>query len=383
MILQCDNIIQWEHETGILSYNQIPGFLPVELEILDQNVRFWYEITGRQSLEDYLSRRQADHKLLKRLFEALEQVCVTVENYLLEESGILLEKEYIYLDFEQRQVEFVYLPGLGARIQDSFRTLMEQLLQRLNHDDKQAVAVAYEVYQKSLQGEIALPSILNSLLAPEGAGREAQRQTYDRQEEPREAVGTISEDGQALHSDPGEKAARAVQEEFYEAGTNILPKENRQSKALRLLPNALGEVPGLFKKRLGKKQGDTLSFAVEPQDAAQEPEITMHPTEILHLDEGARGVLMYQGMDGLSDLKIEKPIFLIGKNEQEVDGCIAMGCISRVHARIEQEQGEFYIEDLNSTNGTFLNGEPLEYHQKVQLKQRDRIAFGTAEYLFL
>ena len=44
---------------------------------------------------------------------------------------------------------------------------------------------------------------------------------------------------------------------------------------------------------------------------------------------------------------------------------------------------EFYMEDLNSTNGTFLNGEPLEYHQKVQLQQRDRIAFGTVEYLFL
>lgn len=161
MILQYDKVSEWNHETEILSYHQISGFLPIELEFFDQKVRFWYEITGRQSLEDYLSRRQADLKLLKRLFEAMEQVCSMVEDYLLEESGILLEKEYIYLDFEQRQVEFVYLPGLGASVQGSFRTLMEQLLQRLDHKDKQAVAVAYDVYQKSLQGEISLTEILN------------------------------------------------------------------------------------------------------------------------------------------------------------------------------------------------------------------------------
>lgn len=382
MILQYDKVSEWNHETEILSYHQISGFLPIELEFFDQKVRFWYEITGRQSLEDYLSRRQADLKLLKRLFEAMEQVCSMVEDYLLEESGILLEKEYIYLDFEQRQVEFVYLLGLGASVQGSFRTLMEQLLQRLDHKDKQAVAVAYDVYQKSLQGEISLTEILNGRLASEQMGWEmmTQKQANAEGEKSWEADSVLTKD---RHTPNTEQSEKAVREELYVVEENSVPKDSRQSKALRRLPNALSEVPGLLKKHLSKNQENASSFVVEPQDVMEESKATMHPTEILHLDEGARGVLMYQGVDGLLDLKIDKPSFLIGKNEQEVDGCIAVGCISRVHARIEKEQGEFYMEDLNSTNGTFLNGEPLEYHQKVQLQQRDRIAFGTVEYLFL
>ena len=42
----------------------------------------------------------------------------------------------------------------------------------------------------------------------------------------------------------------------------------------------------------------------------------------------------------------------------------------------------YYLEDLNSTNGTYLNGEPIAYHQQRRLCKNDRILFGAEEYLF-
>ena len=92
---------------------------------------------------------------------------------------------------------------------------------------------------------------------------------------------------------------------------------------------------------------------------------------------------MYRGTDGLSDISVQKESFLLGKKESEVDGVIDRGCISRVHARIESDGEGYYIEDMNSTNGTYLNGQPLEYHQKVRLKEGDNITFGTVEYRFI
>ena len=91
---------------------------------------------------------------------------------------------------------------------------------------------------------------------------------------------------------------------------------------------------------------------------------------------------MYQGAHGCGDIFIEGTEFLLGKNKEQVNGVIDARGVSRLHARIVREGGIYYIEDLNSTNGTYLNGVPLEYHQKMELCKDDHIRFGGEEYVF-
>lgn len=51
------------------------------------------------------------------------------------------------------------------------------------------------------------------------------------------------------------------------------------------------------------------------------------------------------------------------------------------HARIERQGNVFVVEDLGSTNGTFLNGEPLRGIQP--LHHGDRIRIGDSEFSYL
>src|ERR1700682_3961360 len=46
---------------------------------------------------------------------------------------------------------------------------------------------------------------------------------------------------------------------------------------------------------------------------------------------------------------------------------------SRVHARFTEENGAYFIEDLKSRHGVYVNGERVE---KRQLANSDRIDFG-------
>ncbi len=48
--------------------------------------------------------------------------------------------------------------------------------------------------------------------------------------------------------------------------------------------------------------------------------------------------------------------------------------VSRFHARITGEKDEYYLEDLGSGNGTFLNGKRLE--RRTRLKHDDRVKLG-------
>src|ERR1051325_5207820 len=47
--------------------------------------------------------------------------------------------------------------------------------------------------------------------------------------------------------------------------------------------------------------------------------------------------------------------------------------ISLMHARITRKDGEIYLKDLNSTNGTRVNGQPVS---EAKLRDQDRVKFA-------
>ncbi|MBP5773657.1 MAG: FHA domain-containing protein, partial [Eubacterium sp.] len=54
--------------------------------------------------------------------------------------------------------------------------------------------------------------------------------------------------------------------------------------------------------------------------------------------------------------------------------------VSRVHARLNYEMGVFTIEDLNSTNGTFVNEERLKSHEIKTIEKGDVIKLADLEF---
>jgi pSer/pThr/pTyr-binding forkhead associated (FHA) protein len=53
---------------------------------------------------------------------------------------------------------------------------------------------------------------------------------------------------------------------------------------------------------------------------------------------------------------------------------------SQIHARIYSRGGSYYVEDMNSTNGTFLNTRRL--NGEAELQHLDRIQVGDTEFRF-
>jgi pSer/pThr/pTyr-binding forkhead associated (FHA) protein len=52
--------------------------------------------------------------------------------------------------------------------------------------------------------------------------------------------------------------------------------------------------------------------------------------------------------------------------------------VSRLHCRLSAGATELQVEDLESTNGTFVNGERVE---RAALKSGDRLGVGEVEFL--
>ena len=74
----------------------------------------------------------------------------------------------------------------------------------------------------------------------------------------------------------------------------------------------------------------------------------------------------------LKELKIDQDEIIIGRdsgNDIQIDNV----AVSREHAKIIRGPNYYLIEDLNSTNGTFVNGKKIS---KKFLKEDDEISIG-------
>jgi len=79
---------------------------------------------------------------------------------------------------------------------------------------------------------------------------------------------------------------------------------------------------------------------------------------------------------------LEKNNFIINKKtvigrDPSSDICLALDYLSRQHVCLEPQNGRLFIEDLNSSNGTFVNGNKV---QKTELKPGDKIKLDVLTF---
>jgi len=70
---------------------------------------------------------------------------------------------------------------------------------------------------------------------------------------------------------------------------------------------------------------------------------------------------------------------IIGKNSKYCNILINDNAVSRIHAQIEKEEEKIYIKDLNSKNGTYLNGKKIARMKRRIIKSGDYIRVGKEE----
>lgn len=73
---------------------------------------------------------------------------------------------------------------------------------------------------------------------------------------------------------------------------------------------------------------------------------------------------------------------LVGKDKALVNHIITDASVSRMHARFFAEKETVWMQDLNSTNGTYHNGMRLSPNERVILEAEDEIGFGQAQFVF-
>ncbi len=101
---------------------------------------------------------------------------------------------------------------------------------------------------------------------------------------------------------------------------------------------------------------------------------------VIEEDHGMR--LLLHNADAGHTITVDKPEFTIGKKATAVDGLIPYSkFVGRTHCRIIKREKDFYVYDLESTNGTFVNEKIVEPENGVLLRDGDRLKIADIAFI--
>lgn len=344
-----------EYEIRMFEYNEVDGFLPLEVFVEDGEIHFGYEITGKQALGDLLEQQEIEKDLLRKILCECIHACRVAERYLLDENRILLNVDYIFLDNKTQKLHFCYLPGRDGNLKKSFRQLMEELLQKVNHEKEENVRIAYELYERTTEDNYSLLDLQAVFYEHSDIMLCERDKNLDREEKEDKISPDIAE--------------------------SILPKQAKtpvfKGKIQIKKEVVLSEVKGGFQKWIdAKKQG----ISYHPNRQSQEQELSETPEE---LPQGEQAKLLYLGQGKEEDFLIDSDKFWIGIQGGGANAQLGSQALEKIHAKLEKKKDGYYIEDMNTANGTMLNGELLAYKDTRRLQNGDRITFADVSYRFL
>lgn len=353
----------------ILGRCQIKGLLSCSLRYINGVAYLYYDISSRQNISYLYENHCITREWMKDFIWSLKQMRQELGRFLLDMGNILWYPDQIYQDLESNVFSFLYLPYYEG--ESSFMKLMEFWVEHIDYNDEALVDCVYRMYERlERNGEVYLQNqifddaeSLKDAKIPEVVCTVVEEKIVDEPENniSKDAILRESRKEEIRLPDVTVKSDRKGIRGILE-GKRSRNKKIREDYRQNMQQAMVGYAVAEEKQYEGKKYGQTIYI----EEMAQTGERT-------HRLLSVEGKLL---------VNLESDSLSIGKKKEGIGLVLNDSSVSRIHARITKREGYFWLEDLNSTNGTFHNGLRMQPYEKKRLDEGDEIRCGKSVVIF-
>jgi len=160
LVIDCDNM---SYKLQMLERNHIPGLLPLRIKENDGEKQLCYDITSRESFGSIAVSRTLRNEDVKAIVYSLSRILRSIDEYLLDCDDLVLDKDFIYVCSDDLDPRLCYLPGHGESFSAGLSNLLQDVLGMVDHNDHEAVVLAYSLYQESLKPGYVMEDLIRLL----------------------------------------------------------------------------------------------------------------------------------------------------------------------------------------------------------------------------
>jgi len=357
----------------------IKGLLPCTLRYINGLAYLYYDITSKQNVAQLYGKRVMSRQWVKDFCWSMEQIREELSRFLLDEQNILWYPGQVYQDLESNVFSFLFVPYYAG--DNGFGKMLEFMIEHIDYEDDKLVECVYKMYEQfeiggqdylqhqifkdaeMLEQEVAVMPVLND------ASRAEEIQQTDWVDEREAEILRETNYEQSVGEELKEKTIvveqKGMDKQNRKGIRDIFKAKKKKEK------ESIGEYQEAMQRSMN-------GYAVAENDVYEDWGKTIYIEET----ESTEKVYCLYTPQGSIVAKLDVDALVIGKRKGEADVVLEDMSISRMHAKIIKEGNDIYLEDLNSTNGTFKNGLRLKPYERRKLESEDEIMLGKKELIF-
>lgn len=370
----------------MITENNIKGHLSCRISYDGCKNILMYDVTNMISLSSMYENKYLELNDLNELFEDIKNIFAIGARHLLDDQYYYLNPQYIYKDMEEDEIKVLYIPVKIERNINRYYDLADFLLQRINRKDDSCIQLAYQFYRMSSSETFSIPMFLNIIEKETTLNRKHVSIQIEKPIEP--VIENIGDKEETARIKLGVPLVITVIELLFIALYYVVFKRGIYSIYSLIITVFMGIVSfylwisELCKFVINKKENEivmpTEPVTVEEYWSDEETVLLQDNTAVIKEAENDSGCRLEWKENGVQKKhEIKKYPIIIGKMSGEVDCFINDTSISRLHAKIVKRGNEIILFDLNSTNGTFIDGIRLQAGQEKVIYQDSKIKLGN------
>lgn len=416
MLIKTEKLDVGDYRIKMLCNNRISGMIPLTLREFNNNIYIYYDISGKISLTGKFTENKIKADDIRKLMYNLQTVIESAKEYMLSIDKIVLDMDLVFISSNKDKIEFCYYPDKTENFTESLHSMLNKIIELADHTDRETVIISYGLQKMTLEENITI----NEMLAFLG---KYNKKESDKASKTNEGVintfrhigkeqgnnrcecgnGNI-EDGLPFETWVKKRGKGAKMENTTSReGKTIQESKTIKNHAVKdiLTTGWIQKIKQTFVRKRNyenieeMKASEKMDIYMEETDSNldvseffEEKSIDMESyrdieeTVLLKTVFPSKGIILKCSDEERAQTIIpnEYPC-IVGKSRRSSDCIIEDKTISRVHMRINEEEDGYYIEDLNSTNGTYLNGEKIKPHQLEKINIGDIIKLAEIEYV--
>lgn len=350
----------------MFSYRTIPGFVPMEIEWVDEKKQYVYDVTGMIRLSEYLKREDTGRQKVKHIMECILSLPKKIEEYLLDGNGVRIEPDCVFIEPHSEEICGVYYPENDLYGLPAYASIAEYIMEYMNQKDSELAFFVYGLHKRLKEPGTTLESLYEYM----------NTEIQVKQKEEKIEV-------EVLGASPKDRWMPVLQKENFEKFRYAIPLG---IMAIGVLIPFILYISGWFDLAVSgstdwvKVAGATVFFVGVALYGAwklwpnKEEGITWEETSSLSVC-----LISCQGKE--EPVPLTHFPFSIGSESGRVDGVLHARGISKIHARFILEGDVVFLQDEESANGTFYNDTRLVPWQKTRVEDGDLLRFGDGEYV--
>ena len=355
MIFRDCEVDESDYQFQMLMYNNIEGLIPVSIKKINDHQELYYDITSKVSMQTMYAKKGITGSEVYQFLQSLNLLAEKLKEYLLNLDDIVFEPESIFIERKEQKYYYCYLPNNKGDFHENIRNLLDRLLEYINYDDKKSVLVLYGMQQITMNSDFTITELIECAKENFETNKQRPKENYSIREV---RGGNVYTSNEAPREEIDQKEKSGIASKILQWKR----KKKYQSE---------DEITGI--QTFG--QAEEIQEEMMYKDTEEETRLLMN----MEIEE----LFTLKSVNAEKLIKISPTRFpcIIGKSIKSSDICIDNPVISRVHMRIFKEKGSFLIEDLNSTNGTYLNNEKLEAYSPQCIRQGDEIMLANINFV--